>query len=148
MLNDNFFFKLLINLRCELIAILRSYQELLYPLLFLILVIILFPLSISTDPILLEKISSGIFWVIILFLVLLMLSCCQNQFFLKIKNKKDHIDLGTNGINENFQTTFNLGFQICLQICTLIWYFWNLDLFFSNSGFLDLSVIIYFSCDL
>lgn len=73
MLNDNFFFKLLINLHCELIAIFRSYQELLYPLLFLILVIILFPLSISTDPILLKRISSGIFWVIILFLVLLML---------------------------------------------------------------------------
>ena len=73
MLNDNFFLKLVINLRCELLAIFRYYQELIYPLLFLILAIILFPLSISADPILLKKISAGIFWMIVLFLVLLML---------------------------------------------------------------------------
>ena len=73
MLNNNFFLKLAINFRCELLAVFRYYQELIYPLLFLILAIILFPLSISADPILLEKISPGIFWVIVLFLVLLML---------------------------------------------------------------------------
>jgi heme exporter protein B len=73
MLNINFFFKLVINLRCELLAIFRCYQELLYPLSFLMLAIILFPLSVSTDPILLKKIAAGIFWVIVLFLILLML---------------------------------------------------------------------------
>lgn len=73
MLNRNFFLKLTINLRCELLAIFRYYQELIYPLLFLVLAIILFPLSMSADPILLKKISAGIFWVIVLFLVLLML---------------------------------------------------------------------------
>lgn len=73
MLDNIFFLKLAINLRCELLAIFRYYQELVYPLLFLILAIILFPLSISADPILLEKISPGIFWVVVLFLVLLML---------------------------------------------------------------------------
>ncbi|MGC1854607.1 MAG: heme exporter protein CcmB [Candidatus Aquirickettsiella sp.] len=73
MLNDNFFLKFIINLRYELLAIVRYYQELVYPLLFLILAIILFPLSISADPILLKKISAGIFWMIVLFLVLLML---------------------------------------------------------------------------
>ncbi|KAF5271621.1 hypothetical protein FQR65_LT05242 [Abscondita terminalis] len=57
----------------ELLAIFRYYQELTYPLLFLILAIILFPLSISADPILLKKISAGIYWVVVLFLVLLML---------------------------------------------------------------------------
>jgi heme exporter protein B len=73
MFNGNFFLKLIINLRCELLAIFRFYQELIYPLLFLILAIILFPLSISADPILLKKISAGIFWMVVLFLVLLML---------------------------------------------------------------------------
>lgn len=73
MLNNNFFLKLIINLRCELLVIFRYYQELIYPLLFLILAIILFPLSTSADPALLKKISAGIFWVIVLFLVLLML---------------------------------------------------------------------------
>ncbi len=73
MLNNNFFLKLVINLRCELLAIFRYYQELIYPLLFLILVLILFPISISADPILLKKISAGLFWIIILFLILLML---------------------------------------------------------------------------
>jgi heme exporter protein B len=73
MLNNNFFLKLIINSRCELLVIFRYYQELIYPLLFLILAIILFPLSTSADPALLKKISAGIFWVIVLFLVLLML---------------------------------------------------------------------------
>lgn len=73
MLNDNFFLKLVINLRCELLAIFRYYQELIYPLLFLILALILFPISISSDPILLKKISAGLFWIIVLFLILLML---------------------------------------------------------------------------
>lgn len=73
MLKNNFFLKLRVNLHCELLAVFRCYQELIYPLLFLILSIILFPLSISADPILLKKISAGIFWVISVFLVLLML---------------------------------------------------------------------------
>jgi heme exporter protein B len=68
-----FFLKLLTNLRSELLTIFRYYHELIYPLLFLILAIILFPLSISADPILLKKISAGIYWVVVLFLVLLML---------------------------------------------------------------------------
>ncbi|MFZ0218838.1 MAG: heme exporter protein CcmB [Candidatus Aquirickettsiella sp.] len=73
MLKNNFYLKFIINLRGEFLAIFRCYRELIYPLLFLILAIILFPLSISADPILLKRISAGIFWVIILFLVLLML---------------------------------------------------------------------------
>lgn len=68
-----FFLKLLTNLRSELLTIFRYYHELIYPLLFLILAIILFPLSISANPILLKKISAGIYWVVVLFLVLLML---------------------------------------------------------------------------
>lgn len=73
MLNDKFFLKFSINLRYEFLAIFRNYQELIYPLLFLILAIILFPLSMSADPILLKRISAGIFWVVVLFLILLML---------------------------------------------------------------------------
>lgn len=73
MLNDKFCLKLSINLRYEFLAIFRNYQELIYPLLFLILAIILFPLSMSADPILLKRISAGIFWVVVLFLILLML---------------------------------------------------------------------------
>lgn len=68
-----FFLKFLINLRSELLTIFRYYHEWIYPLLFLILAIILFPLSISADPILLKKISAGVYWVVVLFLVLLML---------------------------------------------------------------------------
>lgn len=68
-----FFLKFLTNLRSELLTIFRYYHEWIYPLLFLILTIILFPLSISADPILLKKISAGIYWVVVLFLVLLML---------------------------------------------------------------------------
>lgn len=68
-----FFLKFLTNLRSELLTIFRYYHEWIYPLLFLILAIILFPLSISADPILLKKISAGIYWVVVLFLVLLML---------------------------------------------------------------------------
>src|SRR5436190_9276252 len=73
MLNDSFFLKFIINFRCEALAIFRNYQELIYPILFLILAIVLFPLSLSADPFLLKKISAGIFWVVVLFLVLLML---------------------------------------------------------------------------
>jgi heme exporter protein B len=73
MLKRNFFLKLVVNLNCELFAIFRCYQELLYPLLFSILAIVLFPLSISIDPVLLKKIAAGIFWIIVLFLILLML---------------------------------------------------------------------------
>lgn len=68
-----FFLKFLTNLRSELLTIFRYYHEWIYPLLFLILAIILFPLSISADPILLKKISAGVYWVVVLFLVLLML---------------------------------------------------------------------------
>jgi heme exporter protein B len=73
MFSDNFFLNLLISFRYELLAVFRCYQDMIYPLLFLILAITLFPLSISSDPVLLKKISAGIFWVIVLFLVLLML---------------------------------------------------------------------------
>ncbi len=73
MLNNKFFLKFSINLRYELLAIFRNYQELIYPLLFLILATVLFPLSMSADPVLLKRISAGIFWVVVLFLVLLML---------------------------------------------------------------------------
>ena len=73
MLNNEFYLKFSINLRYELLAIFRNYQELIYPLLFLILAIVLFPLSMSADPVLLKRISAGIFWVVVLFLVLLML---------------------------------------------------------------------------
>ena len=68
-----FFLKFLTNLRSELLTIFRYYHEWIYPLLFLILAIILFPLSISADPILLKKISAGVYWVVVLFLILLML---------------------------------------------------------------------------
>lgn len=69
----HFFLKLGANLHGELLALFRCYQELLYPLLFLMLAIVLFPLSISADPNLLKKIAVGIFWIIVLFLILLML---------------------------------------------------------------------------
>ena len=67
------FFKITVNLKYELLAVCRCYQDMIYPLLFLILVIVLFPLSVSPDPVLLNKISAGIFWIVVLFLVLLML---------------------------------------------------------------------------
>ena len=67
------FFKIIVNLKYELLAVFRCYQDMVYPLLFLILVMVLFPLSVSPDPVLLKKISAGIFWIIVLFLVLLML---------------------------------------------------------------------------
>lgn len=67
------FFKIVVNLKYELLAVCRCYQDMIYPLLFLILVMVLFPLSVSPNPILLNKISAGIFWIIVLFLVLLML---------------------------------------------------------------------------
>jgi heme exporter protein B len=73
MLNVKIFLKLWINLHCELLAIFRGYQELLYPLLFLMLAILLFPLSVSSDPMFLKKIAAGIFWVIVLFLIVLLL---------------------------------------------------------------------------
>lgn len=73
MRNNGFFLKLCLNIRYELMAIFRCYQELVHPFLFLGVIIILFPLGITTDPTLLKKISAGIFWVVILFLVLLML---------------------------------------------------------------------------
>ncbi len=66
-------FKIVVNLKYELLAVCRCYQDMIYPLLFLILVMVLFPLSVSPNPILLNKISAGIFWIIVLFLVLLML---------------------------------------------------------------------------
>lgn len=69
----DFLFKILVNLRYELLVVYRRYQDMIYPLLFLILAIALFPLSVSSDPVLLNKIAAGVFWVIILFLILLML---------------------------------------------------------------------------
>lgn len=72
MINQDFLFKIAINLRYELLVIYRCYQDMIYPLLFLILATILFPLSV-TDPSLLTKIAAGIFWIMVLFLVLLML---------------------------------------------------------------------------
>lgn len=71
--DHHLFFKIAVNLKYELLALCRCYQDIIYPLLFLILAIVLFPLSVSPDPVLLNKISAGIFWIIVLFLVLLML---------------------------------------------------------------------------
>jgi heme exporter protein B len=71
--DHHLFFKIAVNLKYELLAVCRCYQDMIYPLLFLILAIVLFPLSVSPDPVLLNKISAGIFWIIVLFLVLLML---------------------------------------------------------------------------
>jgi len=71
--STRFFLKLYRNIGYELMALFRCYQELIHPFLFLGIIIILFPLGITCDPLLLKKISAGIFWVIILFLVLLML---------------------------------------------------------------------------
>ena len=68
-----FFLNVLISLRCELIGVCRRYQDMLYPLLFLIMAMVLFPLSTNADPSLIEKIGAGIFWVIVLFLLLIML---------------------------------------------------------------------------
>jgi heme exporter protein B len=71
--NNYFFLKLVINFRCEFVGVCRRYQDMLYPLLFLIMAMVLFPLSINADPSLLEKMGAGIFWVIVLFLLLVML---------------------------------------------------------------------------
>ena len=67
------FFKITVNLKYELLAVCRCYQDMIYPLLFLILVIVLFPLSVSPDPVLLNKISAGIFWIVVLFFFFFML---------------------------------------------------------------------------
>ena len=71
--NTFFLLNIISCLRCELLSVCRHYQDILYPLLFLIIAAVLFPLSINADPMLLEKVAAGIFWVIVLFLSVLML---------------------------------------------------------------------------
>lgn len=71
--NIHFLLTIIISLRCELLSICRQYQDMLYPLLFLIMAVVLFPLSVNATPDFLEKIAAGIFWVIVLFLSALML---------------------------------------------------------------------------
>jgi heme exporter protein B len=44
-----------------------------YPLLFLLITVLLFPLSINADPELIKKMAAGIFWVAVLFLLALTL---------------------------------------------------------------------------
>ncbi len=72
-MNNYYFLKVVINFRCELVGICRRYQDMLYPLLFLIMAMVLFPLSINADPSLIEKMGAGILWVIVLFLLLMTL---------------------------------------------------------------------------
>lgn len=68
-----FLLKLIVISRCELLSIGRHYQDMLYPLLFLLIATVLFPLSLNADPNLLGKVATGIFWVIVLFLSVVML---------------------------------------------------------------------------
>jgi heme exporter protein B len=70
---NHFFLNLFINLRCEWVSIFRRYQDMLYPLLFLMMAVVLFPLSTHVDPSFMKNIAAGIFWVIVLFLLVLML---------------------------------------------------------------------------
>jgi heme exporter protein B len=65
--------KLIIHLRYELFGVSRRYQDLLQPLLFLIMAVVLFSLGTNLDPSFMAKIAAGIFWVIVLFLLLLTL---------------------------------------------------------------------------
>jgi heme exporter protein B len=70
----NFFLlSLITNLRYELMSVCRCYQELLYPLLFLLIAIVLFHLGSHADSDAIKKIAPGIFWIIVLFLQVLML---------------------------------------------------------------------------
>jgi len=65
------------------------------------------------------------------------------------KKKRDQIDLCTKGIFFNIILRLELAFSFfpailtlfhfIFQICTLTWYFWNLDIYSGNNGFLDLS---------
>ncbi len=68
-----FLLKIITISRCELLSICRHYQDMLYPLLFLLIAVVLFPLSLNADPNLLGKVAAGIFWVIVLFLSVVML---------------------------------------------------------------------------
>lgn len=68
-----FLLKVIAISRCELLSICRHYQDMLYPLLFLLIAVVLFPLSLNADPNLLGKVAAGIFWVIVLFLSVVML---------------------------------------------------------------------------
>lgn len=62
-----------VNLRCEILGVCRRCQDMLYPLLFLIMAVVLFPLSTNADPSLIEKMAAGIFWIIVLFSLVLSL---------------------------------------------------------------------------
>lgn len=68
-----FLLKIFIHLRCELFGVSRRYQDLLQPLLFLTMAVVLFSLGTNLDPSFMTRIAAGIFWVIILFLLLLTL---------------------------------------------------------------------------
>jgi len=69
----HFFLHARINLSYELLSVCRCYQDMLYPLFFLTIAMVLFPLSNHADPSAIEKIAAGILWVIVLFLLVLML---------------------------------------------------------------------------
>jgi heme exporter protein B len=71
--SKHFFLNASVNLGYELLSVYRCYQDMVYPLLFLIIAMVLFPLSNHADPSAIEKIASGIFWVIVLFLLVIML---------------------------------------------------------------------------
>lgn len=68
-----FLWRVTTHFHYELRGICRRYYDMLYPLLFLLIAIILFPLSINADPHLIKKTAAGIFWVIVLFLMVLTL---------------------------------------------------------------------------
>ncbi|MES2998801.1 MAG: heme exporter protein CcmB [Pseudomonadota bacterium] len=71
--NKHLFLHAGVNLGYELLSVCRCYQDIIYPLLFLIMAMVLFPLSSNADPSSIEKIAAGIFWVIVLFLLVLTL---------------------------------------------------------------------------
>lgn len=73
MFNRFFFSRVIVNLGYELLSVCRRYQDIVYPLLFLIITVVLFPLSSNADLQAIEKIAPGVFWVIILFLLMLTL---------------------------------------------------------------------------
>ncbi|MDQ8039389.1 MAG: heme exporter protein CcmB [Rickettsiella sp.] len=67
MLNRHVFLNIFVNLRCESVSLCRHYQDMLYPLFFLTMAIVLFPLSINVDLNFIRKMAAGVFWVIVLF---------------------------------------------------------------------------------
>lgn len=68
MFTNHFLLTFIINLAYELLSLCRCYQNVIFPLLFLIISIVLFPLS-NADPSSVEKIASGIYWILVLFLL-------------------------------------------------------------------------------